>query len=514
MHLLTLVACLAIALLMAGGALSLSIRPVPQGRSKLRRYLPALMAWIPLGVFAFWHPAGLALGVLVFQMLFAVTVVGCFAYLLHKRYPMLRAARYTGVVLVALALLALSIAWYWSLLLVLGLGIYAVKCFQRLSRAVANPAVSVAQAAPVRQRPERRPVPWLIAAIVALVLALGGLGFLIALPSGSGGGSAKAAQPSASATDSAKKAAASCDKTVTNTDESWKMTKTTPANHRWVTDGVSEIANAKSPLQARVAAGVWLEKVKTTPGTLNGAAQYFSVDTVNPAALVKNGCATPQAIAEYKAIQKVIARSDVTADPAPANGYNSGTSNGVVLASSQSGVGGNRAAIKLVLPNGKTIWIMARCGNPVTQGPPPNVPTTPPGHTPPPPPGTTPPPSTCTPPAPQQGYKVVGCKLVKVPCMDRNGQKCGPNPPFQTPSDPPSTKPRPKPDPLPSGPSGTQAPPSPNPSGYNPGPSPAPGGGASSGGGTTVKPPKPDPTPSCSVSCGSGTQTTSPPMPG
>jgi hypothetical protein len=513
MHLLTLVACLAIALSMAGGALSLSIRPVPQGRSKMRRYLPALMAWIPLGVFAFWHPAGLALSVLVFQVLFAVTAIGFIVYPLHRRFALLRVARYTGVVLVALALLALSIAWYWSLLLVLGLGFYAVKLFKRLSRTVANSATSVVEKASTRQRPERRTVPWLIvAAFVAAVLGLGGLLFAD-LGTSTGSGSASAAQPKASGSPSASGKAVSCDKTATNTDESWKMNKTTPANHRWVTDGVSEIASAKSPLQARVAAGVWLEKVKTTPGTLNGAAQYFSVDTVNPTALVKNGCATPQAVAEYKAIQKVIARSDVTADPAPANGYNSGTSNGVVLVSSQSGVGGNRAAIKIVMSNGKTIWIMARCGNPVTQGPPPNVPTTPPATTPPTSPPTTTPPSQCTLTAPP-GYKVVNCQLVKTPCVNANGQACGPNPPFQTPSDPPTTPPRSKPDPLPSGPGGTQAPPSPNPSGYNPGPSPAPGGGASSGGGTTVKPPKPDPTPSCSVSCGSGTQTTSPPMPG
>lgn len=126
--------------------------------------------------------------------------------------------------------------------------------------------------------------------------------------------------------------------------------------------------------------------------------------------------------------------------------------------------------------------------------------------------------------AAQQGYVVVGCQLVKKPCVDRNGQACGPNVPYQPPQSPgngvqsTANNPMPgvsgEPDPLPSGPGGPAYPPTqPASSGYNPG-SGAPGGGSNHSGSTSVNPPKPDPTPSCSVSCGSGTQTTSPPQPG
>ncbi len=361
--------------------------------------------------------------------------------------------------------------------------------------------VSVGSSASVERRRPRHPSRWLATVFAAALVVLVALVASGVLGTSDGHTSAQAAQPSASASASPSASAASC------TGDVWKMTAVTPKNGKWVVNGVPEIQEAKTPAQAKIAAQVWVDKVKATPGTLAAAAAYMLGETVDPSTLSHNGCASDAAVKLVGVLRQTVAKSDITPDQAPANGYNSGTSNGVVLASSTAGVDGNRAAIKIVTQSGTTVWVMARCGNAVTQGPPPVPPSTPPTT-----PSTTTPPSQCTLTAPP-GYKVVNCQLVKTSCVDPNGQACGPNPPFQTPSAPPSTPPSSKPAPLPSGPSGTQAPPTPNPSGYNPGPNGAPGGGASSGGGTTVKPPKPDPTPSCSVSCGSGTQTTSPPQP-
>jgi hypothetical protein len=206
---------------------------------------------------------------------------------------------------------------------------------------------------------------------------------------------------------------------------SWPMTTTTPANGSWVRNGVKAIQDAKTPADARKAASAWLDKVRANSGTLAGAAQYLLHENVAPSALVTSkGCATPAAQQIYWQLQGAIRLSAVVTSTAPANGYNSGTANGVVVASVRSGISGNLKAIKITLPDGKVIWVMARCGNAVTQGPPP-VSTTPPPGSHQPPPGHHKPPKKCTgskchtPPPPK------GCKATHT-CPPPPPHKCPP----------------------------------------------------------------------------------------
>lgn len=73
---------------------------------------------------------------------------------------------------------------------------------------------------------------------------------------------------------------------------------------------------------------------------------------------------------------------------APANGYNSGITDGVYGVAAEPGIRGDRKAIKVTLPDGSVVYIMVRCGNPVYDIPPdlPEVPTDDPPPPPPPPP--------------------------------------------------------------------------------------------------------------------------------
>jgi hypothetical protein len=177
-------------------------------------------------------------------------------------------------------------------------------------------------------------------------------------------------------------------------------------------------------------------------------------------------------------------------------------------------ISGNRHGVKITFSNGKSVWVMFRCGNPVTKAPPPgNVPPrvhhrVPPHHHVPPHHG---PPHRCVPPHAPNGYKVnpKTCKLYKpkqsFQCMQNGGPGCPPNHVIQPvqhegPGQEQAHKPTPgapaqAPTPNPIGPkpqSGSPAP-SPNDTGYNSGAndgSGTPGGSACdstscSGGGAT-----------------------------
>ena len=442
MHLLTLVVTLAIAFLMAGGALSLSLRRVPQGRSKLRRYLPALLAWVPLGVFAFWHPAGLTLSFLVFQVLCVVTVVGCVVYLLHRRFPMLRMARYTGVALVALALLALSIAWYWSLLLVLGLGIYAVKCFRRLSRMAANPATSVVEAASTRQRPERRTYPLVIAALIAAVLGLGALLFAN-LGSSTGNDSASAAQPSASpsAPPYHQRTAGQC------VGEDGKIGGKTGFNVVFnsnqknddITGGIDTVNTEKGMNKV-------LDVAHHDPRYLFKLVEASPLGKERFPELKKyqqlmgtgkdDGCYSVLGRNAYNTLQGLLysPKTKVVSTTA-SSGINSGTlHNGSPFLEPASVLTGDKRAMQITFANGQVMDILHRCGNVFVPGnvPPPNIPFKPP------PPGHTPPPVCVTPPPPgSTGYVFNNQKCAwEKPaqswnCQQNGGPNCPPNPAHQ-----------------------------------------------------------------------------------
>lgn len=168
------------------------------------------------------------------------------------------------------------------------------------------------------------------------------------------------------------------DKNTDDGDESkcadtWRMKESTPENGDWVTE-VPSIKSAQTKAEARAAANDWVDLVKRHPETLKGAAAFILDKKVDANALVSDeGCATNRADDLVTEIKVALAASLITPDQAPVDGRNSGTDpqTGEVYAYNFVGVDGDRKAIKVVLPNGQTVWIMYRCGNPVVTTPPP-----------------------------------------------------------------------------------------------------------------------------------------------
>lgn len=154
----------------------------------------------------------------------------------------------------------------------------------------------------------------------------------------------------------------------------WPMVPADHRNFRWFADGIAEIRAAKTSADARKAIGVWLDKVKADPSLLSGAAQSFMSKTVNPTTLVDKGCATQPAVNLTIELATDLGRSSVSVSQAPTNGYNSGVDNGRVVSATQPGISGDRKAVLVTTKDGKKVWVMARCGNPVTTGKP-NLPT-------------------------------------------------------------------------------------------------------------------------------------------
>lgn len=154
---------------------------------------------------------------------------------------------------------------------------------------------------------------------------------------------------------------------------SWTMATSDYENTRWFPEGISEIKNAKTPEEATQAANVWLERVRKDPNLLAGAIKYFFKQDVNKATLTDtNGCASETAVDLSIQLDLALANAkSIISDPAPTNGYNSGVNDSNVIGASAPGIGGDRTAIKVVLEDGTEIWIMARCGNIATIGPPP-----------------------------------------------------------------------------------------------------------------------------------------------
>lgn len=176
----------------------------------------------------------------------------------------------------------------------------------------------------------------------------------------------------------------------------WLVVHADNENNRWFAGGIQEIRDAQTPEEAEEAAHIWLNQVRRDPELLAGAARYFVDREIDPATLVDEECASTEAEQLVAEMELAIASARVTPSEAPADGYNSGVNDSNVVGASQPGITGDRAAILIELPDGTKIWVMARCGNPVTEGPPP----VPPGITDEPPPTTTTVPPTTPPTSP------------------------------------------------------------------------------------------------------------------
>lgn len=151
---------------------------------------------------------------------------------------------------------------------------------------------------------------------------------------------------------------------------SWAVVKSDNTNNRWFADGIASIRNAKTEAEARKAAEEWLGKVKTDPVLLSGASTYMLKQQVDPAKLVNGSCMSSDAVTLTRSLELALADASIKVEAAPANGTNSGVAAGSVVIAPASGISGDRSAIKVTLKDGTVVYIMARCGNPVTTSPP------------------------------------------------------------------------------------------------------------------------------------------------
>lgn len=153
---------------------------------------------------------------------------------------------------------------------------------------------------------------------------------------------------------------------------SWARVDSDKAGNRWFAGGIPAIQSATTPEEARVAASEWMVGVRQDPVLLAGGAKFLVGRDVNQAGLFDaSGCATQTAVVLVGEMEVALALSLIKPDEAPSDGYNSGTHDGNVVGSARPGVSGNRKAILIETPKGVKIWVMARCGNPVTTGKPP-----------------------------------------------------------------------------------------------------------------------------------------------
>ena len=95
--------------------------------------------------------------------------------------------------------------------------------------------------------------------------------------------------------------------------------------------------------------------------------------------LVSDGCLSSKGIKLHNQFEGALTAKGtvVTEAEAPADGHNSGVSDGVYGIDASQGVNGDRKAIKITLKDGTVVYIMVRCGNVVYPSKPslPSVPT-------------------------------------------------------------------------------------------------------------------------------------------
>lgn len=193
----------------------------------------------------------------------------------------------------------------------------------------------------------------------------------------------------------------------------WEIAEADNGNNRWFAEGIEQVRQAETEEEAREAAKTWLDQVKRDPELLVGAASYFLDRQVEASTLVDGDCASANAKQLVAELELSLAEAEVTPEEAPRDGYNSGVNaDGEVVVARHSGITGDRSAVKVVLKNGETLWLMARCGNPVVKKPP-DVPE---GPTDQPPPTTT---TTQPPPPPTAPPQTVP------KCADGTPEPCG-----------------------------------------------------------------------------------------
>lgn len=127
------------------------------------------------------------------------------------------------------------------------------------------------------------------------------------------------------------------------------------------------IDNARNDAEAKISAEYWLNTAKTSPGMLAGCSQIFLNQPVDVHVLVNQGSwSTDTAIDILGKIRNEITQSKITTSVAPQDGYEYIIVGNRLILNANDGVDGDRNAIKIVLKNNKTIYVIAR-GNIVSK---------------------------------------------------------------------------------------------------------------------------------------------------
>lgn len=160
--------------------------------------------------------------------------------------------------------------------------------------------------------------------------------------------------------------AVSGDQTIANgCPQTWVVQNLENSDYRFLVNGLESIQNAyahQSDEEAKAAALDWMEHIKVDPTLLQGTIDLVLDESPRRGDLVSGGCASDLANAYRIKVLDELRNAAITAEEAPSTGINTGYKDGKIGRSSRQGVTGDRAAIKVVLANGRTFWILGRCG--------------------------------------------------------------------------------------------------------------------------------------------------------
>lgn len=160
---------------------------------------------------------------------------------------------------------------------------------------------------------------------------------------------------------------------------SWKMDLEVGNGHTFggdtkvLTDGFQSIRQAKNKKQARKALDDLIEVIKRSPKALAGYVKVFLGKEVKARDLYKKNkvgeaWATDKAIDLVDELKLYLAAAKISKADAPKTGFsNTGINKTGFVQSRQPGITGDRSSVKIVGVNGKTVYVLARCANPVVK---------------------------------------------------------------------------------------------------------------------------------------------------
>lgn len=155
--------------------------------------------------------------------------------------------------------------------------------------------------------------------------------------------------------------------------DSWAVAHLDNTGNRVAAAGLESLGTASDNPEARQAAQEAFDLIKADPEVLAGYANIFNykmgrVTEYKGSELHDGECFTEHGEQVASELEAILAMSQIEPGEAPSDGFNAGTNeDGELVQAEQRGITGDREAVLVILPNGKKVWIMERCINPVTK---------------------------------------------------------------------------------------------------------------------------------------------------